>query len=212
MRSCLICDDHELVREALAGAVGGRWPDAQVARAADFNEAWALARSGPDLCLVDLMMPGAGPVEGVTGVLDIAPGTRLLVVTGSHDDALLLELLGRGVHGFVPKTSSGEVILAAIELVLAGGRYLPPRVAELAGARPAAPAASPSPEPGSRVVTDRQKQVLTLIARGLSNKEIARVLGVSPATVKTHVTNAIGSVGAANRTEAAMRARALGLI
>lgn len=158
------------------------------------------------------MMPGAGPVEGVTGVLDIAPGTRLLVVTGSHDDALLLELLGRGVHGFVPKTSSGEVILAAIELVLAGGRYLPPRVAELAGARPAAPAASPSPEPGSRVVTDRQKQVLTLIARGLSNKEIARVLGVSPATVKTHVTNAIGSVGAANRTEAAMRARALGLI
>lgn len=212
MRSCLICDDHELVREALAGAIAGRWPGAQITQAADFDQAWALARSGPDLCLVDLMMPGAGPVEGVAGVLDIAPETRLLVVTGSHDDGVLLELLGRGVHGFVQKTSSSEVILAAIELVLAGGLYLPPRVAELAGARSASPAAPPPPQPGSRLVTDRQKQVLTLIARGLSNKEIARDLGVSPATVKTHVTNAIGSVGAANRTEAAMRARALGLI
>jgi DNA-binding NarL/FixJ family response regulator len=212
VQSCLICDDHELVREALAGAIAGRWPDAQITQAADFDQAWALSRSGPDLCLVDLMMPGAGPVEGVAGVLDIAPQTRLLVVTGSHDDGVLLELLGRGVHGFVSKTSSGEVILAAIELVLAGGRYLPPRVAELAGARPPAPAPQPALEPGSRAVTDRQKQVLTLIARGLSNKEIARSLGVSPATVKTHVTNAIGSVGAANRTEAAMRARALGLI
>lgn len=212
MRSCLICDDHELVREALAAAIARRWPGAAVSQAADFPEAWAMARAGPDLCLVDLVMPGAEPVEGVAGVLGVAPQSRLLVVTGSHDDGLLLELLGRGVHGFVPKTSPGEVILAAIELVLAGGIYLPPRVAELAGARSSAPPASPAPEPGSRVVTDRQQQVLKLIARGLSNKEIARSLGVSPATVKTHVTNAIGSVGAANRTEAAMRARALGLI
>lgn len=209
MRSCLICDDHELVREALTAAVARRWPDATVSQAADFPEAWAMARTGPDLCLVDLVMPGAAPVEGVAGVLGAAPQTRLLVVTGSHDDGLLLELLGRGVHGFVPKTSPGEVILAAIELALAGGIYLPPRVAELAGAHSPAP---PSPEPGARLVTDRQQQVLQLIARGLSNKEIARSLGVSPATVKTHVTNAIGSVGAANRTEAAMRARALGLI
>lgn len=210
MRSCLICDDHALMRDALAAAVGGRWPRAEILQAGSFLEAWALAESAPDLCLVDLMMPGAGPVEGVLALLSATPGSRVIVVTGSHDDALLIELLNNGVHGFLQKTASGDVILAAIELVLAGGRYLPPRVAELAVARSQSVAAAAPAQPGS--ATDRQRAVLTLVARGLSNKEIARELGISPATVKTHVAAAIASVGAANRTEAAIRARESGVI
>lgn len=210
MQSCLICDDHALMRDALSAAVGGRWPEAEIRQAGNFGEAWTIAESAPDLCLVDLMMPGAGPVEGVRGLLSAAPDSRVIVVTGSHDDALLVELLKSGVDGFLQKTATSDVILAAIELVLAGGRYLPPRVAELAVAQSqhaAAPASSQL-----SFATDRQRAVLRLVAQGLSNKEIARELGISPATVKTHVGNAIASVGAANRTEAAIRAREAGVI
>lgn len=156
---------------------------------------------------MDLVMPGSDPMEGVSRLIEIAPQTRVIIVTGSHDDAMLLELLARGVHGFLEKTVGADVILAAIDLVLAGSRYLPPRVAELALNPPAARQVA-----GGRLPTDRQRQVLVLIAKGHSNKEIARSLGVSPATVKTHVAHAIASIGAANRTEAVVRARDLGLI
>ena len=205
MRTCLVCDDHALVRDALASSLGLRWPDADIEQADSFPAAWTRAALGPDLCLVDLMMPGAGPVAGIRGVMDAAPDACILVVTGSQDDGLLVELLRMGVHGFVQKTSATGVILAAIELILAGGRYLPPRVAELAAGQADRGAAA-------CVLTDRQCEVLRRIAGGESNKEIARALAVSPATIKTHVSYAISSLSAANRTEAAMRARALGLI
>lgn len=206
VRTCLVCDDHVLMRGALALVVGTRWPEAVILEAQDFTQAWGHAATAPDLCLMDLLMPGADPVAGVAKMLDLAPDARVIVVTGTHDDGLLLELLGRGVHGFLEKTATADVMLAAIDLVLAGGRYLPPRVAELAlrqgGGR----------DPAGRAPTDRQRQVLTLIAQGHSNKAIARTLGVSPATIKTHVANALASVGAANRAEAAIRARDLKLI
>lgn len=209
VQSCLICDDHALFRDALATSVASRWPAARIVQADSFDAAWAsAAAAAPELCLVDLMMPGAGPVEGVSRVLRAAPDARILVITGAHDDSLLLALLDKGVHGFVQKTSTGDVILAAIELVLAGGRYLPPRVAELALARK---------QPGTRCLTspavsDRQREILRLVAEGHSNKEIARALHISPATVKTHVANVIAAIGAANRTEAATRARTMGVI
>lgn len=207
VRSCLICDDHELMRGAIAAVVGSRWPAAELQEASDYGGAWALAEAHPDLCLMDLVMPGSDPIEGVSKMLAISPRTRVIVVTGSHDDAMLLELLARGVHGFLEKTVGPDVILAAIDLVLAGGRYLPPRVAELAINPP-----ENRKDAASRLPTDRQRQVLLLIAQGQSNKEIARELGVSPATVKTHVAHAIASIGATNRTDAVMRARDLGLI
>lgn len=211
MRSCLICDDHQLVREALAGAVARRWPDATIAQAGSFPEAWHQAAATPDLCLADLTMPGATEREGIAHLARVAPGTPILVITGSHDDQLLLDLIADGVAGFVPKTSGTDIILAAIELVLAGGRYLPPRLAELAaGAQ--GDGETPSTRTARPVVTARQADVLRLVAQGYSNKEIARDLDLSPATVKTHVAQALAAIGAANRTDAAMRARALGLI
>lgn len=211
MRSCLICDDHQLVREALAGAVARRWPHATIAQAGNFPEAWDKAVAAPDLCLADLTMPGAEERTGIAELRRVAPTMPVLVITGSHDDRLLLDLIADGVAGFVPKTSGTEIILAAIELVLAGGRYMPPRVAELA-----AGAQADGQVPAARmirpVVTARQADVLRLVALGYSNKEIARDLYLSPATVKTHVAQALAAIGAANRTDAAMRARALGLI
>ena len=205
----LICDDHAFVREALAGTVGGRWPEARIALAADFPEAWAQARSRPDLCLADLAMPGADERDGIAGLCAAAPDMRIVVITGSHDDRLLLDLLDRGVAGFVPKTANGAIILAAIELVLAGGRFIPDRVAMLASPRrDVAKAVANDRGP----LTARQIAVLQLVATGASNKDIARRLGLSPATIKTHLSNAIAILGSANRTEAAMNAKALGLL
>jgi DNA-binding NarL/FixJ family response regulator len=194
------------MREALANMVADRWPGVVVREAADFPAAWSLAAQGPDLCLLDLAMPGADPRAGVDALLAAAPDLRVLVITGSHDDALLIDLLARGVAGFAPKQSSKGVLLAAIELVLAGGRYLPPRLAELL-----APSPRPEPQPVSGM-SPRQMEVVRLLAQGFTNKDIARTLAVSPATIKTHVAQILAATGAANRTEASMRAKALGLL
>ncbi len=208
MKSCLICDDHALIREALSATIMGRWPMAKVAEASDFTKAKTLAKTQPDICLVDLVMPGAKPVEGVKSLLEAAPRSSVVVVTGSADDRLMLELLDIGVHGFLEKTSTSAVILAAVDLVLAGGRYLPPSVAELAQE----PKPPDNVTPRLPIFSARQIEVLSLIADGQSNKEIARALHLSPSTVKTHVANVIATSGANNRTDAAIQARTMGLI
>lgn len=213
MNLCLICDDHSLIRDAMAAAIGRKWPAAEILQAADFPTAWALAARGPDLCLVDLGMPGAGGREGVARILAAAPDARVLVVTGGDDDRLMLDLLSDGVAGFASKSLDTEVLAAAIDLVLAGGRYLPPRLAELLVSGPQARTPAPRRDgPAREPLTPRQLDVLRLMAEGQSNKDIARALDLSPATIKTHVAQIIATVGAANRTEASARARALGLL
>lgn len=204
LQRCLIADDHPLLRESLAMLIGTRWPAAELLSAGSFPEAWEQAALAPDLCLIDLAMPGADPMAGVAGVQAAAPAARILIVTGSDDDALLLDLVAAGIAGFVPKRSPAPLLLAAIELVLAGGRYLPDRLAALA-------VATGNRRPDVEV-TPRQIEVLRLMAAGLTNKAIAKELGLSPATVKTHAALAISAVGATNRTEAAIRAAAAGLI
>lgn len=210
MNACLIADDHAMMREALAGAVAIGWPQAIVTLAPDFPAAWAAAAALPDLIISDLVMPGAPPLEGIRRLREIAPDTPILVVTGNEDDATLLALFDLGIAGLAPKTSKSAVIEAAIGLVLAGGRYLPPRVIELASRRGGA-AIAPAPSSAIRL-TQRQLDVLALIARGQSNKEIARELDLSPATVKAHTAAAMAALDASNRTDAVMKARARGLI
>ena len=224
----LVCDDHPLVRSAMAMTVEAACPGRRVLTARDFEEAWAVAsdEAGLQLCLIDLHMPGAGPIEGLLELKRRAPEARVIVVTGSDDDRELMAVLGLGVDGFLSKTAETAVFSAAISLVLAGGQYLPPRL--LALTRQAAPQVVPTPgmlpdpEPGPLAaggvagpygrLSERQMQVLREMADGKANKEIARHLGVSPATIKTHVAQVIALLGAANRTEAASRARSLGLI
>ena len=209
MQTCLIADDHAMMREALAGAVALGWPDAAVTLVGDFPAAWAAAEARPDLIICDLVMPGASPVGGVTRLAAAAPSTPILIVTGNEDDEVLLALLAAGVAGFAPKTAKSAVIDAAIRLVLAGGRYLPPRLLALA-----APGNDPGVVPlATRPrLTERQTDVVRLIAAGLSNKEIARELDLSPATIKAHLAAAMAGLGANNRAEAAIRARAIGAI
>jgi two-component system, NarL family, nitrate/nitrite response regulator NarL len=204
----LVADDHEMMRDALAGAVQLASPAAQVETAADFASAGQTP--GPfALILCDLIMPGAAPLAGVIGLMAVHVGTPVLVVTGTEDDDLLLALIAAGVAGFLPKTSSSGVIEAAIRLVLAGGRYLPPRLAALT----AAPAASSPPVPTlSTTLTPRQHEVLLAIAEGQSTKEIAAKLNIAPATVKAHTATLLSMLDAGNRIQAVKRARDLGFL
>src|SRR5471030_502623 len=100
MKTCLICDDHAMMREALAGAVALGWPDVEVTQAADFPTAWTAAQAQPDLIISDLVMPGATPVEGVGRLRAAAPNSPVLVVTGNEEDAVLLALFRLGIAGF----------------------------------------------------------------------------------------------------------------
>lgn len=205
----LICDDHPFMARALAMAMESAL-GAEVIVVHRFADAAATAATLTDLrlCLVDFHIPGEDSAAALGALRAAAPEARLLVFSGSEADADLRVALAAGAHGFLPKSASPDVIEAAVKLVLAGGRYLPERVEALAfgGAEPA---------PALRrtdTLTGRQRDVLDHVARGLSNKEIARELAISPATVKVHVAQIIGILEASNRTEAVANARRAGLI
>lgn len=214
MDSCLICDDHEMMLQALRGSVLMSWPSAEITLASDFPSAWSSAVARPDLILCDLGMPGAAPVDGIRRLREAAPESSVLVVTGVEDDQILLDMFELGVAGFIPKVASPTILELAMRLILAGGRYLPERMIELTG-RLSGTNSDQSPfAAGANFskLTVRQIEVLRMIATGKSNKEIARALCLSPATVKAHVAAVIAAMGSANRTEAAFAARNFGVI
>ncbi|WP_293682591.1 response regulator transcription factor [uncultured Phenylobacterium sp.] len=206
MKSCLICDDHAMMRDALAGAVQQAFPEANLTEAHDFPSAWIAARARPDLIVCDLVMPGADPEAGIAGVLAAAPGTPILVVTGNDDDALLLRLMQAGVAGFLPKSARSRVIASAITMILAGGRFLP------MGRRDPPEAPSKRADVAPMRLTPRQTDIMRAMALGQTNKEIAKAFDLSPATVKAHATAAFLALGVTTRTEAAFKAREAGLI
>ncbi len=201
MRHILICDDHPMMIEALSAAIAQQWPAARIDHARDYATARIAAARQPDLILTDLMMPGAPAGEGIRALRNVAPNARMLVITGIRDRPMLKAIIDAGVAGIVLKTAPNDVLLAAITIVAEGGRYLP---AELIDDQQ--PATEPEP-PSSRLV-----EIAAAIAHGLSNKEIAIRLGLSPATIKSYVEQLLQLTATRNRTEAAMCARQRGWI
>lgn len=180
----LICDDHPLMREALVAAMQDRWPDVSFALAGDYPAAWAHAEMQPDFALVDLSMPGAEPAAGLAGIRARAPEAVLLVVTGLTDPQILEPVRACGVAGVFSKNAEADLLMEAIRA------HLPGLEAFEAGRLP-----------------PRQAEVLARLAQGMTNKEIARELGISPATVKIHVARLMTWLGAVNRTDAVVRAQ-----
>ena len=198
-----IADDHPLMRAALVSALSGLAPDVQFLEAADHRATLALLDDprGPDLLLMDLHMPGARGIDGVRDVRARAPHVPLAVVSAEDDPAAIRALLALGVSGFIPKTDSPAVITSAVRLILAGGVYVPPQL--VTGARPDAAVNGASPSG----LTARQMEVVRLLARGLSNKAIARELGVSEGTVKVHLLAVFRVLDVRNRTAAVLEAQ-----
>lgn len=223
----LVCDDHPIVASAIAMMIESAF-DATVRIAHDYRHATAIAAEHREigLCLLDLHIPGEDTRAGIRALQAALPQARFMLFSGSADEADLMLALDLQMHGFLPKSSSPPVVEAAVRLVLAGGVYLPSGIGELAmrNANAARPAFETTPEAatsasavqvseaGYGTLTDRQVMVLQQVSAGRSNKEIARDLAISPATVKAHVAQIIAVFGVANRMEAAARARAMGLI
>ena len=219
----LVCDDHPIVASAIAMTIEVTF-DATVHVANSYRQALTLAAGCSDLrlCLLDIHIPGEDAREGLRALQAQEPDARYMLFSGSEQDADLMMTVELGLHGFLPKSSTPEVVEAAVRLVLAGGTYLPSGIGRLAmrntgpseavGVAPAPAPAVPVGTPFYGHLTDRQHDVLRHVALGRSNKEIARDMAISPSTVKGHVAQIIAVLGAANRTEASAKARDLGLI
>jgi DNA-binding NarL/FixJ family response regulator len=213
----LLADDHALIRSGLRSEL------AALAEAIDFVEAWnadTLLRMFEqhrdlDLALVDLTMPGMDGARTIGALRTQYPAVPLVVVSGLNDARQVQEILRAGAVGFIPKSAVGQLVLPAIRLVLAGGQYLPPQfmsaleATEASAAAPDAPMRKPAESSRVEALSPRQEEVFDLMAKGLSNKMIARQLNISEGTVKSHIATIFDVLRVHNRVSAIAEARNL---
>jgi DNA-binding NarL/FixJ family response regulator len=201
----LVADDHPLVRDALARTVRELDAQAEVFQAGDLAGLLHAARQGEaDLAIIDLQMPGMDGLAGLKRLREAVPTLPTVVASGQEDAATIRAVLAAGAMGFIPKSERPEVLLGALRLVRMGGTYVPPRLLE-------AVEATAAPKGNAADLTPRQLDVLRLLMRGEPNKVIARELGLTEGTVKIHIAAILRTLQSRNRTEAVVRARALGL-
>jgi DNA-binding NarL/FixJ family response regulator len=208
----LVVDDQALVREGLMTLLEVAGDIKPVAAAADGEEAVALAaRHRPDVVLMDLRMPKLDGVEATRQILAARPETEIVVLTTHADEASILDALRAGARGYLTKDAGIAEISRAVHAAANHQGLLDPvvqsRLLEAAGApaRPAQPAQLPDE------LTPREGEVLALIARGLSNREIAETLVVSETTIKTHINHVFAKIGARDRAQAVHYAYTHGL-
>ncbi|HEY6099439.1 MAG TPA: response regulator transcription factor [Anaeromyxobacter sp.] len=196
----LIVDDHAILREGVR-ALLQLHPDLEVVgEASNGTEAIeAAARLDPDVVLMDIAMPGLGGIEAALEMRKQGRRARILILSQYEDREYVRRLLKAGVAGYVLKKSAGAELANAIRAVHKGGLVLDPEVARTAmeESGPAAPGADDPYE----ALTDREKQVLKLVADGRSNKEVAEVLGISVKTAMSHREHVMEKLGVHNRTE-----------
>lgn len=202
----LLADDHVLVRDALKSYIERLAEDATVHAASSFPEAYAVAQheAGLELIILDLRMPGMNGLEGLARMRALRPNTPVVIMSGLARQQDISEALDAGAAGFFPKTLNGAALVSAVRLVLAGERFVP--------STDHAAAADFEPQLDSETtgtLTVREREVLDLLTKGLSNKEIARQLDLQEVTIKLHVRGICRKLGAKNRTQAALRAVAI---
>jgi DNA-binding NarL/FixJ family response regulator len=207
----LIADDHPLFRHGVAALLGTVPGIAVVGEAMSGDEVIAVAEElQPDVILMDIKMPELNGIEATRRVLHTSPHIRILIVTMFEDDASVFMAMRAGARGYILKDAQKAEIVAAIQAVGRGEAIFSPAIAArlidfFAAPRPSAPAGA-SPE-----LTDREREILGLIAKGCNNTEIATRLVLSPNTVRNYVSNIFGKLQVADRAQAIIRAREAGL-
>lgn len=205
----LICDDHEMFRDGLRRALTQL--DHELVDAATGEEAIEQVAADRDigLVLLDLNMPGIGGFAGLRALREQHPDVSVVIISASENPDDIRAALDGGASGFIPKSSPAAVLRAALQLVFEGSIYVPPTLLPILGAE-AVRAPAKLKQRDSKL-TARQLEVLQLISKGLTNREIADVLGISAGTVKTHVAALLEALDVTNRTEATLRMKELGL-
>ncbi|MFT6556753.1 response regulator [Sneathiella sp.] len=211
----LIADDHPLYRMALSGLLSQLDAKTDIVDCNDFNELQAEmlnAADLPDLIVLDIQMPGASFQDALKKLKRDHPSIPVVVVSASEEIGDMTESLRLGAHGYIPKSSTREVLVSAIRLVLSGGKYIPSQAFNLPDTKVAANTGRRSKQvseqsQATQHLTRRQKNVLELMAQGQSNKEIAAGLNLAESTVKVHITAIFRTLGVSNRTQAVLQAR-----
>ena len=206
----LIADDHAVVREGLRAFLALQDDVEVVAEAADGEEAVsAVERLTPDVALVDLVMPRVDGIEAIRRMRALKPETRVIVLTSFVDEDKMLPAVRAGASGYLLKDVQPQELVGAIRTVHGGGTLLHPAVVEELVREVSRDDARHSAD---NPLTEREREVLALIARGRANKAIAFELGVAEKTVKTHVSNILAKLNLTDRTQAALYAVREGLV
>jgi len=202
----LIADDHGLFRQGLRAFLQDSVAGAAVVEADSLDSALeSLGCETPfDLVVTDLRMPGMDGPQSLSAFREAFPAVKLVVMSALEDRATVLASLGAGAHGYVPKSARPEVIADALAAVMAGRIWVPSTIASWTPPAEPSTVASPAPSsgPGGPRLTPRQSDVLKLLLRGASTKEIARELVLGEGTVKVHLAGLYRALNARNRAEA----------
>jgi DNA-binding NarL/FixJ family response regulator len=201
----VLCDDHVMVREGLRRVIDGVEGIEVVASASDGEEGIEVTlRLRPDVVLMDLAMPGTDGVTATRRITAEAPDVNVLVLTSFADRSQVLDAVDAGASGYVLKDATVDEVVRAIHSAAAGDAPLDPRIARTLVARSAAG------DPLS-VLSDREREVLELVADAIPSRTIARRLGITEPTVRAHLTRIYRHIGVADRTQAALWAVEHGL-
>jgi DNA-binding NarL/FixJ family response regulator len=203
----MVVDDHPIVRQGLVSVLSDEEDLEVVGEAASGREAVGLvSRLRPDVVLLDLEMPDVDGVEAIPQLLSVLPGLGVLVFTAYDTDERVLGAVRAGARGYLLKGASAEEIARGIRTVNGGASYLEPRVASKLMAEVS------SPRRASGALSEREREVLRLVAEGLPTKQIAGNLSISERTVKFHVNSIFRKLGADNRAQAVALAAQRGLL
>lgn len=205
----IVADDHPLFRGALREILASLPEPGTIVEAADFDETARALADNPeaDLLLLDLAMPGTSGLSGLALLRAEHPSVPIAIVSGSEDAPIVARALDLGASGFIPKSTGFDEIRRAIQTLLAGDVWLPPDVPLDAERDPEVTELIQR----IRTLTPQQTRVLTMLGRGLLNKQIAYELGISEATIKAHVSAVLLKLGVDSRTQAVIRLSKLGI-
>ncbi|NWG39459.1 MAG: response regulator transcription factor [Hydrogenophilaceae bacterium] len=210
----VLADDHTLFRNGLSLLLSQQCEDCTIWEGDSLEAALAQATAHPetDIALLDLHMPGMNGAQGIRRFIETQPSIPLVILTGADEPQKIQEALTAGAAGFIPKSSTPSVMVSAIQLVLSGGTYIPPQLISGVTASFTTAAAHDDKNRGNTTLTERQIQVLRLIAEGKPNKAICRELNIEEGTVKAHIATIFRVLDVNNRTQAATAARNCGLL
>jgi len=200
----LLIDDHELFRDGMHLVLAKLDPNIQLFNANSYEDALPFINENPDLdlLLLDLGLPGLSDIDALKAIRDKSPATPIVVLSSNDDGAKVKQILDLGAQGYIPKSTSAELLIRSLKLVLSGGIYIPPEILSQFGNGHNGPESTRYKEIESPL-TPRQNEVLGKLIHGYSNKEIGRLLNMAESTVRVHIAAILKALNVSNRTRAA---------